>query len=135
MSQKKNPRFSSIQRIYYCSRTAALSDTFLAFIIGTIHNLDATHSIVSIKQTANKYVNRAVTKGGLNAAMWRIITQKNIVYLLNYDILIVKQPTRIMMCNCSLKDRKFKDSKNFRPMSACAECAGRHGSIHFANAF
>ena len=29
----------------------------------------------------------------------------------------------------------LKECKKFRPMSACADCAGWHGSILFANAF
>ena len=38
-----------------------------------------------------------------------------------------------MIQNYPLSCRNFKNGEKFRPMTACADCAGSHGSILFAN--
>ena len=76
-------------------------------------------------------------KKGFYGSPWRIIPTKISPNDRSIKFHFVQQPSELlnyMGYNYPLAFRRSKESEKFRPISACANCSGWHGSMLFANA-
>ena len=71
---------------------------------------------------------------GLNTCPWCIILRKSLPQNGPITSIFVQQPgkpTKLLGWTILSTSRKFKNGEKFPPMSACADCAGWHGSKLF----